>query len=143
MSILTDLIEGKITLGQAGAEVVQWGENLISHDQTLTTATAAVVSDVKQAASVAVAMADTAIGAAILPAAQGVEMALESALATITKGASIPFNGFVSDGIDQMASAIKAEADAWALKAKAALAPPAAATTASTDPAATPVAAAA
>ena len=55
------------------------------------------------------------------------EAALDTALAAVTKGASIPFNGFVNDGIDQMAAAIKAEADAWALKAKAALAAPASA----------------
>jgi hypothetical protein len=132
MSILTDLIEKKITFSQAAAAALAWAQALISHDPALTSAAGAVVSDVKQAASNAVGLADTYVGAAILPAAKGVEVALDAALASVTKGASIPFNGFVNDGIDQMAAAIKAEADAWALKAKAALAQPANATAAGT-----------
>ena len=125
MSILTDLAEGKITFPTAATEAESWASKLITSDPTLSTAASGVLSDVKQAASDAVGMADTAIGTAILPAAKGVEVALDAALATVTKGVSIPFNGFVNDGIDQMAAAIKAEADAWALKAKAALAAPA------------------
>ena len=124
MSILTDLFEKKITFSQAAAETVGWGEKIIASDATLTAAVGTVVSDAKQAASNAVTMADTAVGAAILPAAKGVEVALDAALATVTKGVSTPFNGFINDGIDTMANAIKAEADAWALKAKAALAAP-------------------
>lgn len=125
MSILTDLIEKKITFSQAASQALSWGQNLIAHDPALTAMAGAVTSDIKQAASNAVVLADTYVGAAILPAAKGVEVALDAALASVTKGASIPFNGFVNDGIDQMAAAIKAEADAWALKAKASLAAPA------------------
>jgi hypothetical protein len=124
MSILTDLLEKKITFSQAASQSLAWAEKLISSDPHLTNAANAVVSDVKQAASTAVVMADSYVGAAILPAAKGVEVALDAALASVTKGASIPFNGFVNDGIDLMAAAIQAEAAAWALKAKAALAQP-------------------
>jgi hypothetical protein len=122
MSILTDLLEKKVTFAQAAASALAWAQALIAHDPALTEMAGAVVSDVKQAASTAVVMADSYVGQAILPAAKGVEVALDAALASVTKGASIPFNGFVNDGIDQMAAALKAEADAWALKAKAALA---------------------
>src|ERR1700751_1773370 len=116
MSILTDLIEGKITFQTAVQEAGQWAAKLVAADPILTTAAGNVLSDVKQAASNAVVLADSAIGASILPASKALEVALDAALNSITKGASIPFNGFVNDGIDQMAAAIKAEADAWALK---------------------------
>jgi hypothetical protein len=126
MSILTDLLKGKITFGQAASEAEQWASHIVSADPTLATAAGAILSDVKQAASNAVSMADGAVGAAVGPLAATIETGLDAALATVTKGESIPFNGFVNDGIDQMAAAIKAEADAWSLKAKAALATPAA-----------------
>jgi hypothetical protein len=125
MSILTDLFEKKITFAQAAQEAAKWASNLINHDPALSNAASAVLSDVKQAASNAVEMADTALGVAIIPAAKAAEVALDAALASVTKGASVAFNPFVNDGIDRMAAAVKAEADAWALKAKAALAAPA------------------
>ena len=123
MSDLTDLIEKKVTFPQIVAKYEAMASALISHDQVLSNAASAILVDVKQAASNAVDMADTYVGNAVLPAAKQVEVALDAALASITKGVSIPFNGFVNDGIDKMAAAIKAEADAWSLKAKAALAP--------------------
>lgn len=123
MSILTDLAEGKINFHVASQEVGQWAQNLVAHDPTLTAAAGAIVSDLKQAASNAVGLADTALGAFIVPAAKTVEATLDGVLAAATRGASIPFNAFVNDGIDQIAAAIKAEADAWSLKAKAALVP--------------------
>ena len=126
MSILSELIEGKITFSQAAAEAAAWADALISPDPTLQASTTAVLSDVKQAASNAVEMADSALAAFILPAAKTVETALDTALAGATGGVSVGFNVFINDGVDQIAGAIKAEADAWALKAKAALAAPAA-----------------
>lgn len=125
MSILTDLLERKITFGQAAQEAAAWASSLISHDPVLSSTASAVLSDVKQGASNAVDMADTAIGVAIVPAAKAAEAALDAALSSVTKGASVAFNPFVNDGIDRMAAAIKAEADAWALKVKAQLADPA------------------
>lgn len=124
MSILTELFEKKITFHQASDQAAAWAQSLVDHDPNLANAAAAVLSDVKQAASNAVDMADTYVGAAVMPAAKGVEVALDAALADITKGVSIPFNGFINDGIDTMAGAIVAEAHAWALKAKASLAAP-------------------
>lgn len=126
MSILTDLLHGKITFSQAASEAEQWASHIVSADPTLATAAGAILSDVKQAASNAVSMADGAVGTAVGPLAVTIETGLDAALATVTHGASVPFNGFVNDGIDRMAAAIKAEADTWALKAKSALAAPAA-----------------
>lgn len=121
MSILTDLIEQKITFSQAASEAEACAAKLIGNDATLTAATGSILSDVKQAASNAVDMADSALASYILPASKAVETALETALAGATKGLTIPFNPLISDGIDTIANAIKAEADAWALKTKAAL----------------------
>lgn len=122
MSILTQLIEGKITFHDAASQIESWARGIVAKDQTLTSTVGAVMSDVKQAASNAVEMADSALGAYIHPAALATEAALEGALAAVTKGASLPFNPFITDGVDKIAAAVKAEADAWALKTKAALA---------------------
>lgn len=125
MSILTDLLAKKITFAQAVAEAAGWAQKLVASDPTLTAAAGAVLSDVKQAASNAVDMADTWIGQHVGPMTLAIETAADSALAAATGGKSVPFNGFVNDGIDRMVQAGKAELDAWALKAKASLATPA------------------
>ena len=127
MSILTALLEHKITWDQAKTEAESWASHLVGADPTLTATVGAVLSDVKQAASNAIDMADSALAVWIGPAATATETALEAALAGVTKGASLPFNPLITDGIDRIANAIKAEADTWALKAKATLAgaPPA------------------
>jgi hypothetical protein len=122
VSILTDLIEGKITFSTAALEVEQWGEKLISSDATLTNVAGALVSDAKQAASDAISIGDTALSAVILPASKAVEAALEGALASATKGLSVGFNPLISSGIDTIASALQSEIATWSLQAKAALA---------------------
>ncbi len=126
MSILTDLVQGKITFQQAVAEASAWSQKVVAADPTLTAVSGAVLSDVKQAASNAVDMADTWIGQHVAPMTLAIETAADAALAAATGGKSIPFNGFVNDGIDRMVQAGKSELDAWALKAKAELAAPAA-----------------
>lgn len=122
MSILSDLAHGHITFHQAAAQAEQWASQVVSHDPILAATASTLLADVKQAASDAVGLADSALGQFIIPAAGTVEVALDAALAKATGGLSIPFNHFTSDGIDKFAAAIKAEADAWTLKVKAALA---------------------
>lgn len=124
MSILTELLEKKITFSQAAQKAAGWAQAIVAHDPTLSGTANAVLSDVKQGASNAVDIADSALSASIMPAAKGVESLLENALSAATKGVTVPFNPLISDGIDRIADAIKAEADAWALKAKATLATP-------------------
>lgn len=126
MGILTDLRAGKITWSQAASEIVAWGESVIKGDPTLTTAVGAVVSNLKQAASDAVTDADGAFSTFIGPATGALETGLEAALAGYTKGVSLTFNPLITDTIDKIEAAAVAEANAWALKAKAALATPAA-----------------
>ena len=123
MSILSQLIAGKITFSQAASQAEAWAEKIIGQDPTLSSATGQLLSDVKQAASNAVQIADSDLDAVIGPLSATAETALEAALAAVTKGASLPFNVFVTDGIDTIAGALKAEADAWALRVKAGLTP--------------------
>ncbi len=127
MSILSDLRAGKITWSQAAAEVVAWGEKIITGDPTLTAAVGAVVSNVKQAAAVAVEDVDAAFTTFIGPATSALETGLDAALAGYTHGLSLTFNPLINDTIDKIEAAAVAEANTWALKAKAALAPAAAA----------------
>jgi hypothetical protein len=125
MSILGDLIEKKITFSQAVTEVEQWADKLIADDPAFTNATAAIVSDVKQAASDAVSVGDTALGVIIGGAAKALEPILETTLASATKGLSVGLNPLISGGIDAIAAAMIGQINAWALKAKADLATPA------------------
>ena len=124
MSILTDLLAKKITFNQAATEAGAWAQKVVAADPTMTAAAGAVLSDVKQAASNAIDMADTWVGQHIGPMTTSIETAADAALAAATGGKSISFNGFVNDGIDRMVAAGKAELDAWALKAKASMIPP-------------------
>ncbi len=123
MSILSDLRAGKITWTQAIAEVVAWGEKIVAGEPALTNAVGAVVSDIKQAASDAVSDADAAFAAFIGPATASLESSLDTALAGYTHGFSLILNPLINDTIDKIAAAAVAEANAWALKAKASLAP--------------------
>lgn len=123
MSILSELRAGHITWSQAAAQTAAWGEKIVTGDPTMTAAVGAVVSDLKQAASVAVEDADAAFVKFIGPVATSLETGLDAALAGYTHGLSLTFNPLINDTIDKLAAASVAEANAWALKAKAALAP--------------------
>lgn len=122
MSILSDLLHKRITFRQAADEASGWAQTLAAKDPALTQAAGDVLSIIKQGASDAIMLADTALGPHILPAADAVELALEAALAKATGGLSVPFNPIIDSAIDQMAGVVKKAADAWALSAKAKLA---------------------
>lgn len=126
MSILTDLLSKKITFSQAASEVVQWGEKLIASDPTITNAVGVVVSDAKQAASNAVAIAGGALAQVILPGSVAVEAATNAAIlkAVGPLGAGL-LTPAVDNAIETVANALKAEIDAAVLNAKAQLAKPA------------------
>jgi hypothetical protein len=86
-----------------------------------------VLSDLKQGASNAVALANTDLASYVSSVTSPLETALEAMLAKATNGVSIPFNPLITHSIDTIAAAVKAEVDAWATKTKASLAgaPPA------------------
>lgn len=124
MSILTQLFHRQITFSQAAEEAAAWAKTLTANDPTLAAAAGAALSIIKQGASDAIMLANTALGQHIQPAADAVEIALDAALAKATGGLSVPFNPIMDSAVDQMANVVKAAADAWALKAKAALVNP-------------------
>lgn len=124
MSILTELLHGKITFTQAATQAEAWASKVSGGNPVLTAIEGAVLSNVKQAASNAVDLAEGELGKLLAGASGQVEAALDGLLASATGGLSTPFNPLINHGIDTIANAIKAEADAWALRVKASLASP-------------------
>jgi hypothetical protein len=131
LSIFTDLIQGKIDFHTAAAEAESWAEHLVNADPHTSAVANALVSEIKQSASDAITIGDTALAPVIMTAAGAIAVALEAALATATRGISTPFNPIISAGIDTIASALQAEITVWSLQAKAALAANSVATPAS------------
>lgn len=127
MSILTELLRGKITFTQAAAKAAGWAAGIASHTPALTAAAGELLSAVKQGASEAIGDADTALVAHLSPIVEAVETALEKALAGITGGLSVPFNPLIDAGIDRLAAITKQAAEVWALEAKGKIAARAAA----------------
>lgn len=125
MSIITELLHGKITFTQAAAKAGQWASVLVSHDPALTAAAGEALVIVKQGASDAVMLGSTALAEHLAPMADTVEAALELALAKVTGGVSVPFNPLIDAGIDNIAGVAAKAIQAWALETKAALAQPA------------------
>ena len=127
MSILNDLLKGRITFATAASEAATWVSQIVAKDAALAGSMGVVLSDLKQGASNAVALAETDLGAYIGSVTVPLETALETMLAKATNGVSIPFNPLITHAIDTIAAAVKAEVDAWATKTKASLAgaPPA------------------
>lgn len=125
MSILNDLIKGKITFQTAVVEAEQWAANIVAHDANLAPAAAAVLSDIKQGASNAVELAGSELGGLIGGVTSPLEAALDGLLAKASGGATLPFNALINHSIDTIASAVQAEITAWTAKTKASLAKPA------------------
>jgi hypothetical protein len=122
MSILNDLLKGKITFATAAAEAEQWAANIVAHDANLAPAAASVLADVKQGASNAVELAGTELGGLISNVTSPLESALDAMLAKASGGVSLPFNALVNHSIDTIAAAVQAEVTAWTAKTKASLA---------------------
>ena len=120
MSILTDLLNKKITFSQAASEAEQWASHIVAGDSNLTVAIGVVTSDLKQAASNAVALADTALGALISPAATTVETVANELLTKAIGPSASVITPAIDNAITTSANALKAEIDAaaTALRAK-------------------------
>lgn len=122
MSILLDAITGKTTRTTAEQRLNAWLTR-IGLAPGVEALTADVVTGAKQTLSDAISMADSALDSNFARIVSNTETALTAELAALTKGATIPLNGLISDGIDRLANAAKKAADLWALEAKANLAP--------------------
>lgn len=127
MSILTDLLKGKITFGTAASEAEAWAAKLVTNGATSAGA-AQVVSDVKQAASDAVTVGESAIGPLITDAATSIETVLETFLAKATGGVSIVANPLINAGIDTAESTLINIISTWAASTKASLTTPSSST---------------
>jgi hypothetical protein len=125
MSILTELMHREITFSQAATKATAWAQSIIAGNAVLTQAAGETLDIVKQAASDAITIGDSALAAHAAPVADAVEAALETALAGATGGVSVVFNPLIDAGVDQFVNVAVAAAHSWALEYKAKLAEPA------------------
>lgn len=125
MSLLSQLFEGKITFGQAVSEGQQWFSNILSHAPAAVQADVSdALSNFKQAASNAVALADTSLGPILAIGTAAVETAANTALTAATGGIAAPLTPIVDSGIQSVVNALHAEIDAVAAQVRAKLATP-------------------
>lgn len=82
------------------------------------------VTDLKQAASDALGMANSGLTGGEPALVAGVETALDGALSVATGGATLPLNPLVNAGITDIATLATNAVSAWLLKQQASLAPP-------------------
>ena len=126
MSILSQLFEHKITFSQAITEGESWFNNILTHAPAVVQADVAqALSDFKQAASNAIALADTSLGPILAVATTAIEAAANTALTSATAGAAAPLIPIVDSGISQVVNALHAEIDAVAAQVRAKIATPA------------------
>jgi len=123
MSLLTDVLHGRMSFHDAAAQVEKDAENLVNHlPAPLHDAIIAMVPALKQSASNAVDIGDTAMKAALDVALAVVSPAVTAAMAHyVPQGTAL--SPLAVDALDRIASALKAEIDALAFQAKADLAP--------------------
>lgn len=123
MSILLDLLHGKITFSQAATQASAWASKLISANPTAATLASDTLAAVKQGASNMVALADTELAQHYAQIVAAVEAGADAALNGATGGKALPAVPLVNATIEQIAAAGKAALDTWALQAKANLSP--------------------
>ena len=126
MSIFSQLIHGKISFSQAATQVEQWfAKEIGSLDPAVSAAANAAVSDLKQAASIAVGLGDTALGGLLGTATGVVEGAVNTAIATALGPAAPQLTPAVDAAISHISDTLKAAIDAEAARLRAGLATPA------------------
>jgi len=122
MSILTEVLHGKITFAQAAAKIEADAATLINHlPAPLHAAVDALTPSLKQAASNAVDMGDTALKDALDVGLVALTPAVSAALAHYVPAGTL-LTPMAIDALDRMTAALKAEIDALAVEAKANLA---------------------
>lgn len=131
MSILSDLLNRKITFSQAATQIESWGVSIVrnlANDPTVIATTGAVVSDLKQAASDALSIADNFAGPILASEAAMIEASADA----VFKAYFGPFSPIASkamhDSVDRLAMGLKALIDAKTAEYKASMQPVAAPT---------------
>ena len=113
MSILSQLFAKKITFGQAVSQGEQWFSTILSKAPGAVQAdVASGLSDFKQAASSAVALADTQLGPILATGTTIVESAANTALTSAIGPAAGLVTPAVDAGITSVMNALHAELDA-------------------------------
>ncbi len=122
MSILSQLLTGKITWDTAAQETGQWFQKLSAN------ASPAILQDIaqaeaalKQGLSNAIALGDTALGPVLTNAVVPVETAVTGFLDVITKGANTPLTPAEDAAISLGIQAFHTLIDELATQARAAL----------------------
>eukprot|EP01039_Chlorochromonas_danica_P020815 gene20815-25507_t len=114
--ILTDLENGFAAVAK---KLEGWGDILARHNPAYAADIANLVSHAKQGVSNAIDLEDSALGSHAAAISKGVAGVLEGELAILTKGASVPYNAFVENGIDRLINHGIAELHALGLSVKA------------------------
>lgn len=124
MSIFSNLFRGKITWETAETQIEAWASQTVGANPALTGIVSGVTADLKQAASDAIATADTLAGPLLAAGADAVSTAFTTA-ATAYLG---PFGNVASaaahDSIAKIRDGLKAALDAEAAALIASLKPP-------------------
>lgn len=124
MSILTEALRRRITFGQAAIQIEAWGSALLSKaPAAVQTDVGAAISDLKQAASNAIQLADTAAGPLIAEGSVAVSTAFTAVLTKYLGPLAAVESPVTTDAVNTVAAALKAEIDAMATQAIASLKP--------------------
>lgn len=123
MSIFSQLVKKQITFSQAVTQTAAWATKTVTSDPVLLAAEGQAVSVLKQRASDALGLADTAIGVHLGEAVSAVENAADTFLLKITGGVASPDVPVVNAGIENSANILKAAIDAKVMEWKAKLTP--------------------
>ena len=123
MSILSQALSGAISWTQAATQAEAWAAKWVASDPAAVALAGTALTEVKQVLSNAIGDAGTALAANKANIATGVATALETELAALTKGVSLPANPLITAGVDDLVNTAIAAAQAWGLEAKAALGP--------------------
>lgn len=127
MSILTQLLEKKITWETAKTQIEGWVTQVSAHMPNEGQAVLGqVLVDAKQAASDAISLADTMAGPLLATGAEAVNAAFDVAAKAYLGPLGPVVSPAAHDAIDRIRDGLKAELDAAALALKAQLATPAA-----------------
>ena len=122
--IVSGLAGGKLTWTQASAEIDATASKVFSGlSPAAQTAISAAVTDVKQGASNALAVAGTLLAPDIATGTKIVEGALDTLITAYTGGLAVPLVAGVNDGLDTLAGYLTSAIQARLLQHKAALVP--------------------
>lgn len=124
MSILSDLLNRKITFSQAATQIESWGVSIVrnlANDPTVIATTGAVVSDLKQAASDALSIADNFAGPILASEAAMIEASADAVFKAYFGPYAVIASKATHDSVDRIAAGLAALIHSKALEYKASM----------------------